>query len=175
LKKAPKNNTSKEPVQAEPPPKRVIGFHYPDNLKYPQGIYTSTRGPPKDYRGLPVSRTITSTSLAEPLPSPYIQPSINLPLDEKYDLTRHREYIRKGLIEKARAEKYDDEFEKPRPAPMPQVRRRDEEFEGQRLWVPFEMPRATPKPPEVRKRERDGRMIPPPPKYVPIDVSRFSR
>lgn len=180
-KKITKSN-SKRSVQLEPMPKyTTTGFHYPDNLKYPHGFLSTAPKPQLyDHRGLPIPRAVTATSLAEPLPTPYITRDFNLPLDSTYDLTRHREYIRTGLIEKARAERCNEEFEKPRPAPLPQVARRTEEFDKEVLWVPFEKPRATPKPPEVRQRELDRKEMPPPPpttkrpKFVALNVSRFS-
>lgn len=140
---------------AKTPPRR-------DSKDPPPGFYSAdAQQRAKDHRDIHVDRLITSTNLVEELPSSLS----NLPLDEKYDVTRAREYTRKALIEKARAEKYD--FEKPRAAPVPQTRKRGPEFAREVGWVPFEQPRATPKPPEKKE-------IPPKTKYYQPDVSRFS-
>jgi len=118
--------------------------------------------PTTDYCGLPLDHPGTS-SLADSLPSSYLIHNTPLPLSEDYDVIRAREYTRKSLIAKAYAEKneLDFKFEKPRTAPVPQMSKRGKEFAKEVAWVPFEMPRATPKTPQK--------------KYAPVDVSRFSK
>lgn len=134
------------------------GFHSPD-----------AKQPSRDYRGIPLDRIIKSTDLVEPLPSTYMQRELSLPLDEKYNETRAREQTRKALIEKARAMKIDAEFESPRTPPVPQTARSHRGNFEETGWVPFEMPRATPKRPE---RKTD--VSPQKQKVAPVNVSRFS-
>jgi hypothetical protein len=96
----------------------------------------------------------TPSTPADSLPSSYLIHNHPLPLSENYDLIRAREYTRKSLIAKAYAEKneLDFEFEKPRIAPVPQMSKRGKDFAREVGWVPFEMPRATPKTPREVSR-----------------------
>lgn len=97
------------------------------------------------YSNPPPSRP-TRSSLVDTLPRSYLVHNVPLPLDESYDEIRAREYTRKSLIAKAYAEK-NEAFEKPRVAPVPQTSRRAMQFAKEVGWVPFEMPRVTPRTP----------------------------
>jgi hypothetical protein len=119
--------STKHPTKSAPPPTPKLPSHTP---------------------------TVFPTSTpADSLPS-YLIHNTPLPLSEDYDLIRAREYTRKSLIAKAYAEKneLDFEFENPRIAPVPQSTKRAKEFAREVGWVPFEMPRATPKTPREVSR-----------------------